>query len=111
MTSAISSTWAARPSNVVLPSCSIRSGLAPLVYTGPGATVLTRTPAGLNSAAQARDRAVSAALVAPYAAPPARPDASGHRVEAHDASVSPGGHPGGDRRHQLVGRTDVAREE
>src|SRR6202030_776141 len=48
-------------------------GLAPSVDTGPGATVLTRTPAGLNSAAQARDSAVRAALVASYAAPPARP--------------------------------------
>jgi hypothetical protein len=43
------------------------------VKTGPGATVLTLTPDGLNSAAQARVIAVSAALVAPYAAPPAKP--------------------------------------
>jgi hypothetical protein len=34
------------------------------VYTGPGATAFTRTPAGLNSAAQARVNADIAALVA-----------------------------------------------
>ena len=73
MTPAISSTCAARPSKVVVPSCSIRSALAPSLNTGPGAIVLIRTPDGLNSAAQARLIAVSAALVAPYAALPSRP--------------------------------------
>src|SRR5438034_6312240 len=43
----------------------VRSGAAPLVYTGPGATAFTRTPLGLNSAAQARANAAWAALVAP----------------------------------------------
>ena len=30
------------------PSASMRSGAAPPVYTGPGATAFTRTPLGLN---------------------------------------------------------------
>jgi len=73
MTSAISSLCAARLSKVVSPSFSIRSGAAPFVNTGPGATALTRTPLGLNSAAQERVNEASAAFVAPYAAPPAKP--------------------------------------
>src|SRR5438445_10798236 len=51
----------------------MRSGAAPPVYTGPGAMAFTRTPLGLNSAAQARVIDARAAFVAPYAAPPARP--------------------------------------
>jgi hypothetical protein len=43
----------------------MRSGAAPGVSTGPAAMALTRTPEGLNSAAQARVIAASEALVAP----------------------------------------------
>lgn len=73
MTSAISSTWAGWPSSVVVPSCLMSSGFAPSLRTGPRATVLTRTPARLNSAAHALLSAVNDAYVAPWAAPPARP--------------------------------------
>ena len=38
---------------------------APLVWTGPAAMALTRTPEGLNSAAQERVIAARVALVAP----------------------------------------------
>jgi hypothetical protein len=54
ITSAISSTWAARPKIVVAPMASVCSADCTAVYTGPGAMVLTRTPAGLCSAAQER---------------------------------------------------------
>lgn len=54
---------------------SIDSAEAPSEQTGPGWTELTRTPDGLNSAAHARVIAESDALVALYAAPPARPTA------------------------------------
>src|SRR2546426_4181850 len=64
---------AARCCSVVAPSASMRSGAAPPVYTGPGAMAFTRTPLGLNSAAQARVIDARAAFVAPYAAPPVRP--------------------------------------
>jgi hypothetical protein len=51
---------------VVLPSSSVLSGAAPSVNTGPGATPLTRTPLGLNSAAQARAKdPLASALEAP----------------------------------------------
>jgi hypothetical protein len=65
MTSAISLGWAGRASGVVAPSASVRSGAVPPVSTGPAAMALTRTPAGLNSAAQERVIAARVALVAP----------------------------------------------
>ena len=43
----------------------MQSGAAPAVSTGPGAMALTRTPAGLNSAAQDRVIHARVALVAP----------------------------------------------
>jgi hypothetical protein len=46
----------------------MRSRAAPGVYTGPGAIAFTRTPEGLNSAAQARVIDDMAPFVAPYAA-------------------------------------------
>jgi hypothetical protein len=64
ITLAISPGWAARASRVVAPSASVRAGAAPLVRTGPAAMALTRTPAGLNSAAQERVIAARVALVA-----------------------------------------------
>jgi hypothetical protein len=50
----------------------MRAGSA-VVYTGPGATALTRTPRGLNSATQDRVMASSVAFVPPYAAAPGMP--------------------------------------
>ena len=64
MTSAISPGSAGRASRVVAPSASMRAGAAPAVRTGPAAMALTRTPAGLNSAAQERVIAITVALVA-----------------------------------------------
>src|SRR5258707_762300 len=61
----ISAGWAGRPMMVVAPRASMRSGAAPPVTTGPGAMALTRTPAGLNSAAQERVIATMVALAAP----------------------------------------------
>jgi hypothetical protein len=43
----------------------MRSLAAPFVYAGPGAIALTRTPSGLNSAAQALVIDDSVAFVAP----------------------------------------------
>ena len=65
MTPAISPGWAGRASRVVAPRAAMRSGAAPLVRTGPAAMALTRTPEGLNSAAQERVIAARVALVAP----------------------------------------------
>src|SRR5271155_488227 len=61
---AISPGTAGLPSTVVAPKAWIRSAGTASVPTGPGATVLTRTPAGLNSAAQVRVIAANAAFVA-----------------------------------------------
>ena len=65
MTWAISPGWAARESRVEAPRASLRSSAAPAVSTGPAAMALTRTPEGLNSAAQERVIDARVALVAP----------------------------------------------
>jgi hypothetical protein len=71
---------------------------------------LTRTPLGLNSAAQERVNEVSAAFVAPYAAPPAKTDLTGHAPEVDDAAAAALNHPRRKCRHQKVCGTHVARE-
>ena len=65
MTLAISPGWAALASRVVAARASVRAARCTSVRTGPGATALTRTPAGLNSAAQERVIDAKVALVAP----------------------------------------------
>ena len=65
MTSAISSACAPRPSRVVSARASMRSDFSVVLNTGPGATALTRTPCGLNSAAHERVSEAKAALGAP----------------------------------------------
>ena len=55
MTSAISSVWAARPKMVVVPIAVVSSAGWTAVYTGPGETVFTLTPAGRACVDQAVD--------------------------------------------------------
>jgi hypothetical protein len=64
ITPAISDGSAPRSMRVVDPMASVRSADCTAVYTGPGEMVLTRTPDGLNSAAQDRVNEARAAFVA-----------------------------------------------
>lgn len=111
MTVAISSTCAPRPSRVVWARPPISSDFSGTLNTGPGATVLTRTPWGLNSAAHAVGQRRQGGLGRAVGGATGQTDGAGHARHVDDAAPAFLSHGGGQRSDQEIGGADVAVEE
>jgi transposase len=81
----------------------------PPVCTGPGATAFTRTPLGLNSAAQAR--VIDDSDTFAVCRGPRETDFAGHAADVDDAPLAPGHHPRCERGHEEERRADVTGEQ